>query len=578
MLINGGPLNSLPLNGGAYAAGGAEPVPVPLPLSMVWAARVMLGAEDVTSQLTGSIRIEREEGAAAIAEFGVWLPPAPADVIGWTGRSVDIYYRELRDGAWIEEHRFSGWLEQPSFDPRNRIVSCEATDRLQDLVEAMSIEAIDALAGGRWSADVYEPADGRSRWDYAQERLSSIPSSLDRAVDGSLRITPWAAGAPGWTFGPGSTVDQSLSVEPAKLKDRINKVELSIGYRFSRLRERHQAWQWSHPDIAGTSLDNSFCIWRHNTTELPDVDMVTEACSSAGYRLLAGAGFLRVPETGVYCDPPAGWTNNYPDLLLAAGWSGGMRWVQPVTENYRLTVLAPASIAQAGEVLRRDGAAFESELERAQEWEGAEFTAADPEAEQDALGDWVVDLREDTRLADSVLCQLAVANTTILAAHRANRVSWQAPTSTTLGMDLVHTLRLGDRCRAEGKLFSLVDEWDFEGQTALTTLTLSVSRGGGDVADQLTVPAPPDTQLAGSPSGAITLATQLRGRGLMTYDDELDGFSGNYDAVEGGTPPEAFPRRFQVTAPEVPAEHRDEITGERTAEYRVVIPNDLLEL
>ena len=33
-----------------------------------------------------------------------------------------------------------------------------------------------------------------------------------------------------------------------------------------------------------------------------------------------------------------------------------------------------------------------------------------------------------------------------------------------------------------------------------------------------------------------------------------------------------------VTAPEVPAEHRDEFTAERTATYRVAVPDDLLEL
>lgn len=575
MLINGSPLGMVPL-ASLVDEGGDPPIPVDPPASITWSIRVMLAGEDVTEQLTGQIRIEREEGAAAIAEFAVWLAPAPVDVIAWTGRPVAIYYRELREGMWIEEQRFSGWLEQPSFDPKSRIVSCEATDRLQDLIEAMSVDAIDALVGGMWSADVFDAVEGRSHWDYAQERLASLPASLDRAVDGTLRITPWAASGPVRTFGPGSTVDDSISLEPAKLKDRINTIKLSIDYRFTRLRERHQAWSWEHPDIDGESIDLGFCVWRRNSTELPDVAMVADASSSAGYNVLVGAGFLRVPDTGVYCDPQVGWRNDFPDLVLSAGWVGGMRWTQAVTETYAVNVVAETSVAQAGEVLRRDGTSFESETDRSKDWESAAFTAPVADAAQDALNDWVVNVRDDVRLSASVLCQAAGARVAILSAHRGNRLGWQVPTSHSLALDLVHTLRLEDKGLAEGKLFSIIDEWDFEAQTALTTLTLALSRGGGGVDDPLTLPPAPDTQPAGSPSDAIILPTQLRGRGLMEYDDELDGFSGNYDELDIGSPLEAFPRRLQVTAPEVPAEHRDEITGTTESTFRVRIPDDLL--
>ncbi|MDF3932153.1 hypothetical protein [Pseudomonas citronellolis] len=574
-------LNGLPLNGAALNAlwrSGSTPVPVVPPVSLAWACRVRLGVDNVTAQLTGSVRIEREEGAAAIAEFSLFLPAAGVDVISWTGRAVEIYFQHLVGGAWVEELRFSGWLEQPTYDPRNRIVACEATDRLQDLIEGMDVADIDQLAGGLWTEDVFEPVDGRSRWDYAQERMGTVPGSLDRAVDGTLRVTGWAAQTPIKVFGAGSTVDQSLSVEMAKLSERVNRVELSISYRFSRLRERHQAFNWEHPEIQGWSTDNSFCLWRHESSEVPTTDMVEEALNSAGYKLLAGAEMLLLPPTGVYCTPPQAWINNYDNLLLAANVVGGMRWVQPVTETYTLTVEAPESVAAAGEVLRRDGASLESDLDRADDWESAEFTAPDADAAQDALEDWVVDLREAERLAASVRCQLATAATSILSAHRANRVSWQVPTSMALGIDLVHSLRLEDRCRAQGKVFSIIDEFSIDQQTALSTLTLAISRGGGAVSDPFELPAPPNTQPTGDVPQLVQLPNQIRGRGLMTYDETIDGFSGNYDNPDPGSPPDAFPRRYQVTAPEVPAEHRDEFTGERETTYRVAVPDDMLEL
>ncbi|WP_156957998.1 hypothetical protein [Pseudomonas knackmussii] len=539
----------------------------------------MLSGVDMTAQLTGSVRVEREEGAAAIAEFSLYLPSVGVDVVGWKGRPVDIYYLELSEGGWDIEQRFSGWLEQPTYDPRNRIVSCEATDRLQDLVEAMEIADIDALVGGLWTEDVFEPVAGRSRWEYAQERLGTIAASLDRSLSGELRVTPWAATAPAKVFGPGSTIDQSLSVELGKLSELVNRVELSISYRFTRLRERHQEYDWQHPDIQGTSIDASFCIWRHESSEVPSTEMIKDALNSAGYHFLNGAELLALPPTGIYCTPPQAWINNFDNLLLAASFTGGMRWGQSITETYTLSVEAPASIAQAGEVLRRDGASLESELDRAKDWESADFGGPDSDAEQDDLEDWVIDLREDDRLTQSVQCQLATATVSILQAHRANRVSWQVPTSMARVIDLVDTLQLGDRCQARGKVFSVIDEWSLESQTAITTLTLAISRGGGVVMDPHDLPAPPDTQPTGSVPSLIQLGSQIRGKNpLLVYDDTLDGFAGNYDNPAPGTPPEEFPRRFQLTAPEVPATHRDEFTAERAATYRVAIPNDLLEL
>lgn len=575
-MLNGLPLNSAALN--ALWQSDVGPSPGDLPQTLVWACRVRLGGEDVTAQVTGQVRVEREEGAAAIAEFSLYLPSAGVDVIAWTGKPVEIYFQHLVQGVWVEEKRFSGWLEQPTYDPRNRIVRCEATDRLQDLVEAMQVSEIDDLVGGLWTEDVFDPVDGRSRWDYALERLGTVPASLDRSVDGVLRVTPWTATVPIKVFGTGSTVDQSLSVEMAKLSERVNRVELSISYRFSRLRERHQAYNWQHPEIQGWNEDAGFCLWRRESSELPTTDMVESALNSAGYKLLAGAEMLLLPPTGVYCTPPAAWRNDYDNLLLAANVVGGMRWVQAITETYTLTVEAPESVAQAGEVLRRDGASLESELDRADEWESEEFTGPAADAVQDALEDWVVDLREDGRLGASVQCQLATAATNILSAHRANRVSWQVPTNMALGIDLVHSVRLEDRCLAVGKTFSIIDELDLEQQTAITTLVLAISRGGGSVNDPLDLPAPPDTELTGSVPELVQLPNQIRGRGLMVYDETIDGFSGNYDNPDPGSPVDEFPRRYQVTAPEIPAEHRDELTAEKAATYRVAIPNDLLEL
>lgn len=217
-------------------------------------------------------------------------------------------------------------------------------------------------------------------------------------------------------------------------------------------------------------------------------------------------------------------------------------------------------------------------MDRAKTWESDEFTNSEPDAQPDELGDKVINLREPERQALAVRCQLATAATSILSAHRSTRVSFQVPSSKALGIDTVHTVRLEDRCVAEGKVWSVIDEFDLDGQTALTTLVLAISNGGGEASDPLEPPAAPATNPGGLVPGPPPMSTQLRGRGTMSYDDAREGFAGNYDELDIGTPPEPFPRRLQLTAPEIPAEHRDEFTAEQTATYRVAIPNDPLEV
>ena len=111
-----------------------------------------------------------------------------------TGQTVELYYRDWVDGAWREELCFKGWVIRPQFTLQTRILDCECSDRQQEIVEAMDVAAIDALVGGLWSADVFEPVEGRSRWDYAMERMSTQAASLQCSVEGDLQVTPWAAG------------------------------------------------------------------------------------------------------------------------------------------------------------------------------------------------------------------------------------------------------------------------------------------------------------------------------------------------------------------------------------------------
>ena len=582
-MLNGSPLNGAGLNASAYTVTPAvtvEPV-----VSVLWDVRLMLGGVDVSEKLTGSVRIEREEGAATLADFVISLDSGSVNPANYIGQTVEIYYRHWSAG-WVEHLRFVGQVIRPQYSMQERVISCDCSDRLQDAIEALTVAEVDSLTGGVWSADVFEEPEGRSRWDYAQERMSTRPSSLQKSVAGNLQVTSWPAISPALVYPAGSVIDQSMEWIPVELSDRVNVVEVSLSYRFTRLRERHQDFVWMHQDITGPTIPSGFCLWRVNTTDLPTVDMVTSACESAGYQaILSGAAWVELPPTGVYCSPPTPWINSVESLRLLLGgeWTAARRWTQAITEQYKLRIESPASILQAGEVIRRDSITAETNLDRASEFETATFDAPEPDATEDALGDWIVDLRESDRLDDAVAVGVSIGRVQILSAHRENRMGFQLPTADTLGVTLEHTVRVedvvaGQDIVCQAKVFSLADEWSFDDGSAITTIMLAVSQGGGTVDDPVVTPAAPSSTPSGSATTVITLPSQFGGEydGQPAYDEDEDGVSGQYDNP-WSLAAEVFPRRIAVTAPEIPADNQDEFIADTSATYRVIVPNDLLE-
>jgi len=568
-MFGGAPIGATPL-GGSFG-GAAEPVPVGGANAIRWVARLLVDGVDWSSRLVGEPQVDREEGAAGICSFELCLPAGPVTPTDWKGRSVALDYIGTMAGVTTEQRLFTGRVADPSWNRTTRTLSCTCSDQLQQRVEAMEISAIDALVGGYWSEDVFEPVAGRSRWDYALERLSTRAASLDCDAYGSVRVTSWyTAAQPDFTFGAGSTVYDSLDVQLSDLSVQINTVEIEGDYRFSRLWQRNLTYVWAHPDMVGTSGMTGFCLWLQHTTELPTIEMIESAVSGGGQTVIASA-YQVLPPSGTYCDPPIGFaaSRNHNELVLAARVVGARRWNQAVTESYKLRVVADASVAAVGEVIERQGAAVEIESDLAEAWESDAITGGTSGHQ---------DVRDEPRRQAQLLTLLNQAGATIVAAHRGTQLSWDVPASWVTGLDLRHTVHLDDQgARAKGKVARLQHRLSLETGVALTTVTIAVMRGGGAVSDPLVPPPfsvlPPEEEEGPSPI-EDSMPTQLAdGIGDPPYDETLDGFSGNYSQTSGD-----YPRRFQATADEVLETLRDENVVEIPAVYRIAIPNDLLEL
>lgn len=604
-MLNSTPLNSGPLNALAGSADPTDPViidppakpsdplpgdgvypgfPVPPPPaghSFRWSATVMLGGVNVSALLAGSVRVDREEGAAGIAEFGVFYPPGTPVQTDLSDRTVTVDYITDDGAGAVQVRLFTGFVAEPRWDALARVMHITATDNLQNRVESMSTEYIDSLTRGAWSEDVFNPIEGRSRWDYAQERMSTRTASLDCSPTGSIRVTSWYANAtPNYTFGADTTAYQSINVDLAQLRNVTNRVELEIAYRYSRLHDANVKYKWSHP--AG-----GFCTWRTLSTELPDINMAVNAVEG-GSLVPVYATWTLLPQTSPDpCGTGVPWINNYAGLLLGFNVTSARRWTQSVTETYKLNLATAAGQIDGQQIISRTGVNVSVDHDDSDGWDSSLIPIViNPLygiAESPPIVGYGVpgDRSDDERRFIMLNTMLQSALSEIVGSHRKTLVSWSVPASMALGVDLSDTVEINDQLtRARAKCSHRVDELNFETGSAMTSISISVMRGGGE-SDPLIVP----DRIGDYSSVVVTgwgeteqLPTQIGGRFTSpVYNDEMDGFSGNYAAAQDSML-EVFPRRLALTAPEIDKQFIDELAHELERDYYVGVPNDLLEL
>lgn len=575
-MLNGSPLNSTPLNGGA-ATQASEPEYVVRGQAFTWALRLLVAGADVTAQLTGTVIVDREEGAAGIASFELYIAPGtPVTPPDWKGRPVTIDYISTTQGETTEARSYTGQISRADWNPVNRVLSCQCSDQLQQRVEGMSIAAINALVGGLWSEDLFEPVEGRSHWDYAQERLSTRPVSLDCSASGVLRVSSWYAGAPQFVFGQGTTLYQRIELQQSDLDAATNRVEIEFIYRYQRLWQLNEGYTWTHINAGGGI--SGFCNWRVWSTDLPDTEMIASAVSGSGQQLLGGVGGYKLPLSMPNpCGDGNAWSNTFDNLWLSAQFTGARRWVQTVTESYKLVLATAAGEVEQSRIVQRAGYTLSVERDIAETW------GSDPIRDG---GTGSQDLSDESRRSNALATALRIGQVQIVGAHRETTLTWEVPASLAMGVDLSHTLEISDQgVHARGKCRRIVHQFNLASGEAITALSVAIMRGGG-ASDVLSIPASPDTSLPPFGSSMTPLlGTQLGGRqvdpftgfSIGPYDEDRMGFAGNYDANDN-MPAEIYPRRFDIESREIAAEYRDERAGTTEALYRVGIPNDLLEL
>lgn len=562
-------------------------------------ASVRLNGVNVTSSLTGQVRVEAEEGQARIAQFTIVVDSGAVDLTTWIGTEVIIDHDTMTGSTVIlRERLFTGIVDVPKIDIQTGQVTFHCTDDLQTVIDALSRDEIDELTPDAVYSDPINGKDKRG-FEYMTIRVDSLTASFDLDPMRAPRLTSWdAATSPDITFEDNGVVYLSELIELANAKDLINSVEVDFKYRFTRLKEKIEQGRWQHPALT------NFCDFLVDPTDIPNREMIISALRGTGWTLTS-ASFTPIFPAGEYeCIPDdIVWFPNPPEivdqLVFAASWTLKKRYTQTITENYTLRIAAPESEAGKGPRPATRSSGLTAEYD-AGEWIKEltdESVLMIDSFQVGGSGDSAVDkddvegaTRDDAEAGMS--WEISHAKRVIREAHRRNLVAFDVLLDPRVDLD--KTIRIDtDRITAKGKVKRVSHVFNLEqgkGGTstgnAITSIQLAISRSYTPSSsyaiddDPVEVPVKPETRDPDNVPLAVIVDRSNHFGGYVAsdpFDDSWEGFTGNYTGSllpEIGAEP--YPVSFRVDSPSVDPTDVDELQPITEREYNVSIPNDQL--
>ena len=497
-----------------------------------WDARLYIAGVRVDAdQIHGSINITRTENNAALLDVTL-LPDAGAqDVDSWHGKSIALDAVTASGTTRI----YTGVIDIPEFNILDGKITLRCTDKRDELINAQMSAVLPSI--GYWSDAIFDEPDDTA--DELRQRLLTVPKVVDFDASGQYHIT---------NLLPKSTADFTLTDsdvyrrEPrlsiASRARLVNKVNVDFEFRYVRLRHRERDFTlqgYTFCEIMtqqGTFLNLNNVVSALESFAWPvDMNSVTaEALPLAGWYNCVGMsqfwwsggieyhgyfeqqldankqpmyevvtdidGNVKLDAEGnpVLGDPIGqsyitGYTDYRSIHTSSVDFTAAYHFAQDVSEKISLTITAPQSIAQYGEIEQWMNHGYEVEYDPAVFEQNTEYTS--PGSLTDSGGDYYVDKVDDLAKYYSALNAAAsIAQTRIISSHRDNTVTVEVPFWPEV--DLRHTVALDTTpLEAIGKVSQLTHRINISTREAYSTVTLAFSRStGSQAATTLTLPLP----------------------------------------------------------------------------------------
>lgn len=546
------------------------------------------GQEIPRNQIVGTITVTRTENAAALMDVTLLPPPGVQDVEAYHGKRV-ILDVETASGV----HRlYTGTIDIPDIDLVNKRITLRCTDRRNELINAQLGPQLPFI--GNWSPAIFETPD-----DVAEElrqRLETTTKTVDFDAYGNYTISDYLPKLTADFTLSGSTIyRRQPRVEIASRGRLVNRVDIEFEARYTRLRQRERNFRLEGPsfcDVMTTpglafmstpgaqgNIDGFGWIVKPGSTDfefLPDAGWYQCPANPPFY---TGGRFIWSPQTVTgttvvqrdeNCEiirdsngnPQTTITNRVAnnfqqDFCTAVDWTGAKRFAQDVTEKINISIRAPQSIAQYGEIVQTQRNGYQVEYDSGDFEREENYQIPNGFAGGENGADYYLDksgLVADYKRALTTAIDIGV--TKIIKSHRENHVTLQRFIWPEI--DLRHTvLAAAPQLNAIGKVSIIQHSINVSTRQADTEIRTSLARAqGSGPASELVIPI-----LNAPLVGEKTTDTLV----MSTYNDD-GGFGSNPVRTDG------------IVTPDIDDESRNPQTVQSNYTYNIGLRNDLLQV
>lgn len=552
-------------------------------------------------EIFGEISITRREGDSTLASITLLPASGSQDLSQYHGKRVLITASSATKTKLI----YDGVVDVPDIDLIGKTITLQCTDSRTEKNNGLDQAFVSGV--GYWSDAVFStPSDISNE---LEQRLETIPFAWDYATDGTGRLTAWEPKAvPDFQLADSSIFYRNPEVVVLSRGRVTNKVTISLTYSYQLLRHRERDY----------SFDSGLGAVYYGAWGLPPSNIqMKQAIESAGWPY-ADYQFVGLDPGGRYnfYGVDVFWTpisrtgdvvpvldkdgkqvvdqNGKPKYKMAnkktvdstniyansATWKASKRWAQNITEQITITLQAPQSIQQYGEVASEVSYGVADEYDTT-EWESYEAHKEPPAGSvQSQNGDYLVSKDESVSAFNTMaLTALNRAKTRIIKGHRDNRVTFEVPLWSDV--ELFHTIETtGGTVKAKGKVSEVKHSFDLKEGDASTEIELSLSQSVGAATDSpVVVPGRPAITDAAATPDVIRLASHTIPLG-GDQDPDWTGYIFQEESRAGGLTPAGLksPVAMIVDTPTIDDASRDTKEVEASQNYDVEIRNDTLEV
>lgn len=538
-----------------------------------WSAQVSIGGSDKSSLLVKEITIAGATGENRVASFQLLPEAGPVTLSDWFGQPVEINYIE----GGVATRLFTGVVDEPTTDIDTGITTIEATNKRTELLNGMDREEITGLSlSALYSKFIFDEEDDNAQ--YAEDIFSTVPRSLDFDRANNPVAYDWLATSWHHVLTDSDVIDGSVSVDNPSRADLTNTVQIVFEYRYPRLRQRERSYTWTMVQNWGTQVANPMII--------PKKQMIQTAISGSEWLEKPGTVLTSIPGSGWY--DGTYWFNTAPGLYAqAATFTLMKRFAQDITEEYTVSVTAPQSVGQVGEVIDERNYSIDVDYDPS-EWEGVE-TYTTPVGTLSENGDWILDVttgveESRTEFTTAIKCVQAVGEHDILEAHRGTT---RFKSLIEPGLELYHAAHMtAGGVEAKGRVVEYEHVLNLETAEAVTAWGISSSQAsatGTPTEAAVAAPALPDLSDQPPAPGTITMPTYIGNEpSSPLYSESMTGYITNRQYAAQGTAlrfiaaANMYPNAFVIDTPEAAEHDRDERIVKSSHTYEIEIPIETL--